>query len=734
MKRKKTLALFCCTALTLSAMQGKTISHAAQNSGPMQEYLVQTNTEQAYEAVAQQYGVQTLSDLPAEPLFKETNILLMDLTSEQAYVLDQEDGVTVEPNMTLNAADLTETTLEEDRSMQPAAEDVKSLAERQWNLSAVQAESVDETAAAKKINIAILDSGVDLLGDVEFDYQTSLIPEENTDDQTGHGTMITNLIARNQNGFCETGIIPDSSPVGLYNVRILDENNQTPLSRVVEALQWCIDNHMDVVNMSFGMEEYSEILHNVISKAQDAGILMVASAGNSGGSLVEYPAGYPEVIAVGSVNENLTYSTFSNTGSAIELVAPGENIPVTSYWGLQGAGSGTSYAAAHVTAIAALLWSENPQRNAAEIRTLLNRSALDLGGSSSYGNGMVNYQYASTHTELADPESIVDEDWGRMANPQTYEVPDSLKASWGYDNHAALIPSSVSGLTAHEVNVVKAASRYSDTSETLRYYDALHARDNTNYVSAAKCMYEAALAWNTNKNYDDIYAKADSYYSSDESATVRATNIRELKAAMKEAVNCNFQNTAETGSAVTANRGRLQLLGLAIHIGGDTYAHKSMCDGSPSGQDEIQNIYNKTADVRNATVNGQNTIEDLKKAAASATGLTTAGMGNSKYFSNLRICNAYYTDSINYMAKRYSVATKVATNKLLNYYSNKTYFRPYAFCPYEISSTSNFRNNYSYKTRHLIKYLNDTGFNINSYLNGQNSYQTSDWYALSFDN
>ncbi len=734
MKRKKTLALFCCTALTLSAMQGKTISHAAQNSGPMQEYLVQTNTEQAYEAISRQYGVQTLSDLPAEPLFKETNILLMDLTSEQAYVLDQEDGVTVEPNMTLNAADLTETTLEEDRSMQPAAEDVKSLAERQWNLSAVQAESVDETAAAKKINIAILDSGVDLLGDVEFDYQTSLIPEENTDDQTGHGTMITNLIARNQNGFCETGIIPDSSPVGLYNVRILDENNQTPLSRVVEALQWCIDNHMDVVNMSFGMEEYSEILHNVISKAQDAGILMVASAGNSGGSLVEYPAGYPEVIAVGSVNENLTYSTFSNTGSAIELVAPGENIPVTSYWGLQGAGSGTSYAAAHVTAIAALLWSENPQRNAAEIRTLLNRSALDLGGASPYGNGMVNYQYASTHTELADPESIVDEDWGRMANQQTYKIPDSLKASWKHENHAALIPSSVSGLTAHEVNVVKQATIYADKSDILQNYDTLHARDNTNYVSAAKCMYEAALAWNTNKNYDDIYAKADSYYSSDESATVRATNIRELKAAMKEAVNCNFQNTAETGSAVTANRGRLQLLGLAIHIGGDTYAHKSMCDGSQQGKTEILNIYKGSDEVKSATVKGLDTIKDLQTAAASSTGLTTAGMGNPKYFNDLRICNRYYTDSINYMTKRYSVATKVATNKLLNYYSNKTYFRPYAFCPYEISSTSNFRNNYSYKTRHLIKYLNDAGFNINSYLNGQNSYQTSDWYALSFDN
>ncbi|MCI9124168.1 MAG: S8 family serine peptidase, partial [Eubacterium sp.] len=266
MKLKKTLVLFGCAILTLSAMNLTVISNAAEKDAFVKEYLVQTESDQLYETISLEYE-DTLNAPPKEAPLKleEEHILLMDLTPEQAYALNQEDGVTAEPNVILNAAEFTE--------VQPAIEDVKSLAEQQWNLSAVQAESVDESAATKKINIAILDSGVDLLGDVEFDYQTSLIPEENTDDQTGHGTMITNLIAQNQNGFCETGIIPDSSPIGLYNVRILDENNQTPLSRVIEGIQWCIDHHIDVINMSFGTEEYSEILHNVISKAQDAGIL-----------------------------------------------------------------------------------------------------------------------------------------------------------------------------------------------------------------------------------------------------------------------------------------------------------------------------------------------------------------------------------------------------------------------------------------------------------------------------
>lgn len=215
--------MFCIAVF--STMDVKYISHAAEKSEIVKEYVVQTENGHAYEEISMAYEDETLSVLPEEPSLNEKNILLMELTPEQAYALGQEEGVKVESNITLNGGSLAD----------PAAEDVKSLAERQWNLSAVQAESVGEISGGKKINVAILDSGVDLLNDVEFDYQTSLVPEENTDDPTGHGTIITNIIARNQNGFCETGMIPDSAPIGLYNVRILDENNQTPLSRVIEA-------------------------------------------------------------------------------------------------------------------------------------------------------------------------------------------------------------------------------------------------------------------------------------------------------------------------------------------------------------------------------------------------------------------------------------------------------------------------------------------------------------------
>lgn len=387
-----------------------------------------------------------------------------------------------------------------------------------------------------------------------------------------------------------------------------------------------------------------------------------------------------------------------------------------------------------MTGVSALLWAENRERDAEEIRALLDHSAVNLGESARYGYGMVNYQYASQHKDLADKkETLAGKYQGNQEKPEIYEVPVTLRASWGKKNHSKLIPSSVSGLTEHEVKVVKNASEYADTSSNLQEYDVLHARGNTNYVSTAKCLYEAALAWKGGSDYSKIYSKANAYYSSDEDSDTRTTNINKLKTAMRKAVYYNFQDTSQSGSSVTANRGRLQLLGLAIHVAGDTYAHKAMCDGSDVGTRQIQEIYDndKDGNLKRALKNGQKTIDALKSAAKK--GLTTAAMGNKIYFVKEKTCNTYYTDSVKYMAKRYSVATKVGTNKLLNYYSNGGTFNPFVFCPYEISTTSGYRKSYQYKTRHLMKYLQDGGFNILSYLKGKNNYSPNDWQMLSYD-
>ena len=89
------------------------------------------------------------------------------------------------------------------------------------------------------------------------------------------------------------------------------------------------------------------------------GILLVSSAGNGDTQGVEYPAAYEEVIAVGAVNTSAKKTEESAVGEEVELVAPGEQILSDSMLGLETVVSGTSMAAPHVIAVAAVLWQKD---------------------------------------------------------------------------------------------------------------------------------------------------------------------------------------------------------------------------------------------------------------------------------------------------------------------------------------------------------------------------------------
>ncbi len=117
------------------------------------------------------------------------------------------------------------------------------------------------------------------------------------EDISGHGTSVAGIIAAKDNDEGITGINPY---VQLYSARILDENKQAPASRVVAAIDWAIEQDVDIINISFGTTVDSEEIHAAIRRAYDAGILIVAAAGNNG--VVEYPAAYDEVVAVGAVD------------------------------------------------------------------------------------------------------------------------------------------------------------------------------------------------------------------------------------------------------------------------------------------------------------------------------------------------------------------------------------------------------------------------------------------------
>ena len=119
-----------------------------------------------------------------------------------------------------------------------------------------------------------------------------------------------------------------------------------------------MENDVDIIHMSLGTLHNSQILRNAIQEAYNAGIVLVASAGNNGESnncSTMYPASYKEVLSVGSVDSSAQKSTFSAIGE-IDVVAPGESIITTGAFDGIIAESGTSFAAPHISGKPGTRW------------------------------------------------------------------------------------------------------------------------------------------------------------------------------------------------------------------------------------------------------------------------------------------------------------------------------------------------------------------------------------------
>lgn len=311
------------------------------------------------------------------------------------------------------------------------------------NQNYLQAVHADEKRVGNAvIKIAVLDSGRDIFGDYETMGSIDLVDGDANvygTDMTGHGTAVQSVIGAKKNADANTGVASSDSNIEMYSVRILDESNQAPVSRVVQGLQWCMENDIDIVNMSFGMNQYSEILEEAIKEAEEKGMLLVAAVGNNGEEKengVQYPAAYEQVIGVGSVNESMERSDFSAIGDGVEIVAPGENVPVSSSFSYQAVGRGTSFAAPHISAIAAMVWFLDTDRSNREIRGILQSSARYLGESQEYGYGLVDYAQALEEMEefeLAEWEKGDEREKNTVNDTpvKEYELPEVVMASWG---------------------------------------------------------------------------------------------------------------------------------------------------------------------------------------------------------------------------------------------------------------------------------------------------------------
>ncbi|MCC6477226.1 S8 family serine peptidase [bacterium] len=149
-------------------------------------------------------------------------------------------------------------------------------------------------------------------------------------------------------------------------------------SAAIACINWAVAQGVNVINMSYGGPGFNNQVNNTLQAAWNAGALLVAAAGNDGSTSIQYPAGYQNVIAVGSVDSDDGVSSFSNRGTWVDCYAPGNPIQSLSVSNGYASLSGTSMASPNCAGVGALLWSIFPTLTNAEIRDLLLQNCSDI--------------------------------------------------------------------------------------------------------------------------------------------------------------------------------------------------------------------------------------------------------------------------------------------------------------------------------------------------------------------
>lgn len=354
------------------------------------------------------------------------------------------------------------------------------LFSQQWGMSAVDAPGAwDIATGSSDVTVAVLDTGVDSTHPdlaVNVVQGENLVPKPNpttdTTDDNGHGTHVSGIIgAVGNNGVGVAGMIWS---VHIMPVKFLDANGSGFTSDEIDAIDFAIAHGAKIINASFAGAGFDHSEYDAIAQANAAGVLLIAAAGNGSGSFCDilpgtdidsspcYPASFSNpndpnllnsglpalsnIISVASVDQSDDLASSSNFGlNSVQVAAPGINILSTvplglsspfcngsSYSGYEFC-SGTSMAAPHVSGLAGLIYSQNPNLSYAEVRSII-LSSVDqlpsLSGRIKTGgriNAFLAMTSASVPKILLDPSNgdFGSVNVGSSSLPQTFTVSDT---------------------------------------------------------------------------------------------------------------------------------------------------------------------------------------------------------------------------------------------------------------------------------------------------------------------
>lgn len=551
MKLKKILALTLVLGMMAGSLSTNVNAKVEKKSGEEEKanYIVQMNSGKVLKSTLEKYDeAETVSSFVQNEL-EEENIASLSLTENEAEQLKKNDNIV---------------TIENDKKVKASkANRVKKInykdIDLEWNKKLIKSDFYKRKKTKRKVKIAVIDSGVDWGNDIDLEETITLVPgEEEMNplfmDGTGHGNSVAGLIAAKDNDQGITGINPNAK---IYSIRVLDDNNEAPLSRVIDGIYYAISKKVDIINMSFGLDSYSEALKKAVDDAEKAGILVIAAAGNTGDN-VQYPAAYENVVSVGSVDSEAELADTSARGEKIDIVAPGELVCSTGEFGDLLIESGTSLAAPQVAAVASKIMEENPKASSEEVKNAIVNGA----NYNSDEYGILDEQYA---LDNYDDLKRLDKENTLKNNDSSIEMIEDtgcVKGSWSVSIHEALVGSGHSN--------VKKGARYPDTSTNMKGLG-----DNPWWHGGYKTNYIAAY----------IFATRVAEKLGKGSAASSASVVSGLSASDKSSMLSDIGKISWSSVGMdTEGKKRAFMWGIAIHTAADVFAHSAFVYSKSAGK------------------------------------------------------------------------------------------------------------------------------------------------------
>lgn len=282
-------------------------------------------------------------------------------------------------------------------------------------------------------------------------------------DDQGHGTHVAGTIGAVGNN--NRGVVGVNQNVSLMHLKFLNSQGNGSTIDAVRSVDYATRMGANVINASFGGGSYSQAMFDAISRANNAGILFVAAAGNEGNNndfRPSFPANYdlPNVISVAATDHRDQLASFSNFGqNSVDLGAPGVNILSTLPGNRYRSLDGTSMAAPHVAGAAALLLAEKSDQTPRQLKNLLMETTDPVNSlqGKTVSGGRLNVNNAlnqitpppkSTISMTVTDESAAETKVGETPNPGRI----TLTRSGGDNSKAETVSYSLSGTATNGVD------------------------------------------------------------------------------------------------------------------------------------------------------------------------------------------------------------------------------------------------------------------------------------------